>query len=218
MSVKIHTQSLICTDHPMQKVRLFPCEHKMERIFAEKRYGKMVDGFCELTGKRCEVCTTEVEAYGSAGEIYTRQLNVERVPNSPPPYPGIPAVFKLIENDCDEIMDRQGKLCRAIGFKSITESSSIEEFELLGYLDGSTNIGIKFKKNACFQEYLTSHGMGRFDNDFCMGHNLKELRTLFRIISCNNKIPPEELKRLTSIVEQGTCDLFQKPKDWPMQF
>lgn len=257
MSVKFNTQSPSYANDPMQEVLLLPCFRSMDRIFAEKHYGKIIDGFCELTEKRCEVCNKEVEAYASFREIYDRRMGIVKGPAtkrysdlyrlnengifsekshvkikddcnekevvsanpgnvySPKisfeetpinlPYPGPPAVFEFRGYDWDRIICTGSTLCRKMGFMSKTDNSVVRQLELLGYDDKSVRMSVTFKKKSGFKEYLESHQIFPSNYFFYITKDIQELKLLFAIISSRNKIPDEQFKQMSEIVECAVC-------------
>jgi hypothetical protein len=189
-------------DSQQQLVCLLPCSHKVQRIFAENHYGKMIKFSCELKDRNCGVCNEKVVSYIDSG------------PDGDPHYYFPPAVFVLKNNDWDLTFSKEGELCREMRFVSKTDHSELKGFALLGYYDGSVRMSVSFRENMGFDEYLLSCKLICLYDGFYMSKNVQELRDIFRIISNNSVIPDDQLMQMREIVERGACNPTQTFEDW----
>lgn len=231
--VKNFISSLSCPfglDPLREAVNLFPCCHKVNEIAAEKYYGKIVDGFCELREKQCVVCNTPVVAYAPdhtireiVSQIFGHEQDLASLPTHPLvleekkaegnlPYPGLPAIFVWTEGNW-EPFNYGPELCRMIEFKSVTENSLLESFTLLGYWGGDIAIAVKFK-DKFFNQYLLAHQLPNASSlDLLFKTSTPTgIKTLFRIIALHNEIPVEHFNQIREIVERGSCDPLPRPQ------
>lgn len=129
-----------------------------------------------------------------------------------PSYPGAPSDFVCLREDWEKPFDSGCDLCREISLKS-TNNSLITKFSILGYYSGEVRIAVNCNKDSKldFKNYLFFHkliwdGSGPF-----IAETPADVRVLFHIISTNNEIQNEQFKKISAIVERGTCHPIQKP-------
>jgi hypothetical protein len=224
-NVKNFLSGLLCPigfDPLTKAVSLIPCCHKVNQAAAERYYGKIVNGFCELREKPCVICKTPIVAYAPdplmrdlVAQIFgPEKEDLEALPAHPLvletpeekkailniPYPGLPAVFVWAGGEWNQTF-AVGDLRRQMRFQSITANSVLEAFNLLGYSDGSVSISVRFGMNSPFIEYLKAHRIVCAEFFCHKTHTPAELKTLFRIITQNNEIPSAQLKQISEIVE-----------------
>ncbi len=228
--VKGFLNTLTCPfghDPLIEAVTLFRCCHKVNRAAAVKMYGPIVDGRCTLKGK-CLICNGEVTFYAPdhtirdlVARLFGHEKEIEDLPKHPlvlaealaevkseaipPPYPGVPAVFKHINGDWNHIFDRGTPLRREMLFRSTTPGSFVSGFDLLGFHDGQVALCIYYERDEVFLKYLKTQG---FDGKlyFYQTKSLSELQTLFRILSIHNKIADEYLPLIQGIIDRCPPD------------
>ncbi len=223
----LNTQTSPIESDPLTTVTLLPCCHKTHQAAAERDYGKIAGGSCELKEKSCVLCGSPVTSYvhdvtvrNLAKQIFGHEKDLENPPTHPLirespkigevnlPYPGTPAVFVLACDSWDHPYESEGELCRYMNFKSITENSLLKEFSLLGYAYGKVSISIKFDDRS-FKKYLFAHcKVWDTSPNTYTADTHKELKTLFRIIANHNQIPAEQFDKIRGIVEKGRCEAY----------
>lgn len=79
-------------------VNLSPCNHKVNQVAAERYYGKIIEGLCELNRKNCVVCQTPVSSYAPdhtirnvVAQVLALKQHAQRqsAPLNPPVFSGV---------------------------------------------------------------------------------------------------------------------------------
>ncbi len=95
-----------------------------------------------------------------------------------------------------------------MNFKSSTKDSLIEEFSVLGYVDGRVLIIIFFSKDSDkVKEYLKQFDLIPNWSDLKTGYmskNNDQLKILFNILANNNEIPVSHFEMIRDLVAKGT--------------
>lgn len=224
--VKSYLSLLSCPiglDPLIHAVNLFPCCHKVNAAAAEKYYGKIIEGFCELKNK-CVTCKQPVTSYAPdhtirelATRIFGQEKDLESLPTHPLvleekeslkvdlPYPGLPADFIHSSGDIDHLFSLG--CSRFIKFVSITPNSLLKEFWLRGNLDGTFKLTIIFNdlgESESIRNYFMACRLPLELDPSLLTQTPETVKRAFRILVTNNQIPVEHFSKLREIVENYT--------------
>lgn len=208
-----------------EPVNLFPCCHKVNETAAERFYGKMVGGSCELKDKTCVVCQGPVTGYGpdpvmraisaamSAATVgifgLKKDLESELVALKEKvklPYPYKSTRFKgAADNFSKPFAGGMNGFCRSWQFDAENKDSPLNRFVLEGFTDGRIKLVLRFKENSDCKNYLLKHSLICKNNRFCFAQTHEEIKTLFSIIAFNNELPYPQFYILADIVKKGCC-------------
>jgi hypothetical protein len=138
----------------------------------------------------------------------------------PQSYPGLQAIFTVVEDHWNRPFDTNTPLCRRIILNGITITplALLEKLCLLGYRDGHIAIQIEFKKDCGFESYLRARQIIPYAHGFHTTANPEETKALFRIVFCNNEISAFDqvvMGKICEIVERGACTpIAGNPEDF----